>query len=53
MEPEDVATAAGVDLILETLADVFQVEHETELFDALEDTFCGPDRRARNSTTIH
>ena len=53
LEPEDVATAAGVDLILETLADVFQGEHETELFDALEDTFCGPGRRARISTTIH
>ena len=45
LEPEDVATADGGDLILETLADAFQGEHKTELFDALEDTFCGPGRK--------
>ena len=32
-------------MILETLADAFQGEHETELFDALEDTFCGYGRK--------
>ena len=35
LEPEDVATADGAE------AQAFQGEHETELFDALEDTFCG------------
>ena len=39
LEPEDVATADGVNMILDTLAEAFQAEHETELFDALEDTF--------------
>ena len=29
-------------MILETLVDAFQGELETELFDALEDTFNGP-----------
>ena len=41
LEPEDVATDDGVNVILDTL----QGEHETELFDALEDTFCGPGRK--------
>ena len=27
------------EVILDTLAEAFQGEHETELFDALEDTF--------------
>ena len=45
LEPEDVATADGVELILDTLAEAFQGEHETELFDALEDTFYGPSRK--------
>ena len=40
-EPKDVATDDGVNVILDTL----QGEHETELFDALEDTFCGPGRK--------
>ena len=45
LEPEDVATADGVEVILDTLAEAFQGEHETELFDALEDTFYGPGRK--------
>ena len=45
MEPEDVATADGLNMILDTLAEAFQGEHETELFDALEDTFYGPGRK--------
>ena len=32
LEPEDVATADGVNMILDTLAEAFQGEHETELF---------------------
>ena len=44
-EPENVATDDGVNVILETLADAFRGEHETELFDALEDTFNGPGRK--------
>ena len=39
------ATDDGVDVILETPADAFQSEHETELFDALEGTFHGPGRK--------
>ena len=39
------ATDDGVNVILDTPAEVFQGEHETELFDALEDTFFGPDRK--------
>ena len=38
LEPKNVATADGVEVILDTLAEAFQGEHETELFDALEDT---------------
>ena len=34
-------------MILDTLAEAFQGEHETELFDALEDTFYGPGRKKR------
>ena len=45
LEPEDVATADGVNVILDTLAEAFQGEHETELFNALEDTFCGRGRK--------
>ena len=41
LEPEDVATDDGVNVILDTLTEAFQGEHETELFDALEDTFHG------------
>ena len=41
LEPEDVATDDGVNMILETVADAFHGEHGTELIDALEDTFCG------------
>ena len=44
LEPEDVATADGVEVILDTLAKAFQGEHETELFDAMDDTFHGPGR---------
>ena len=39
------ATADGVEVILDTLAEAFQGEHERELFDALEDTFYGPERK--------
>ena len=39
------ATADGAEVILDTLAEAFQGEHETELFDALEDTFYGPVRK--------
>ena len=45
LEPEDVATADGANVILDALAEAFQGEHETELFDALEDTFYGPGRK--------
>ena len=45
LEPEDVATADGANAILDTLAEAFQGEHETELFDALEDTFYGPGQK--------
>ena len=45
LEPEDVATEDGVNVISETLADAFQGEHETVLFDALEDTFNGLGRK--------
>ena len=45
LEPEDVATADGVEVILDTLAEAFQGEHETELFDALEDTLYGLGRK--------
>ena len=39
LEPEEV-TADG-----DKLAEAFQGEHETVLFEALEDTFCGPRRK--------
>ena len=39
------ATDNGVNVILDTLADAFQGEHETELLDALEDTLHGPGRK--------
>ena len=45
LEPADVFTAGGVNVILDTLAEAFQGEHETELLDALEDTFHGPSRK--------
>ena len=45
LKPEDVATADGVNMILDTSAEAFQGEHATELFDALEDTFHGPGRK--------
>ena len=45
LEPEDVATADEVNVILDTLAETFQGEHETELSDALEDTFYGLGRK--------
>ena len=32
-------------MILDTLTEASQGEHETELFDALEDTFCGPGKK--------
>ena len=51
LEPEDVATADGVEEILDTLAEAFQREHETKLFDALEDTFYGPGRK--KGETLH
>ena len=39
------ATVDGVNVILDTLAEAVQGEHETDLFDALEDTFYGPSRK--------
>ena len=45
LEPEDVATADGMNVILDTLAEAFQGEHETELVDAFEDTFYGPGKK--------
>ena len=39
------ATADGVNVILGTQAEAFQGEHETELFDALEDSFYGLGRK--------
>ena len=45
LEPEDVATADGVNVILDTEAVAFRGEHETELVDALEDTFYGSGRK--------
>ena len=39
LEPEDVATADGENVILDTLAQAFQGEHEPELFGALEKNF--------------
>ena len=36
-------------MILDTLAEAFQGEHETELFYALEDTFYGPGRKKGES----
>ena len=54
LEAEEVASDDGANVILDTLADAFQGEHETELFDALEDTFYGPGRKkGRISTTSH
>ena len=50
LEPEDVATADGVEVIPDTLAEAFQGELETELFDALEDTFHGPGRKKGERT---
>ena len=50
---EDVATADGVEVILDTLAEAFQGEHETELFDALEDTFYGPGREKGERPNDH
>ena len=45
LEPEDVATADGVNVILDTLAEAFQGKQETEIFDALKDTFYGSGRK--------
>ena len=45
LEPEDVATDDGGNVILDTLTGAFQGEQETELFDSLEDTFYGPGRK--------
>ena len=50
-ELEDMASDDGVYVILETLADAFQGEHETELFDALEDTLYGLGRK--KGETLH
>ena len=52
LEPEGVATDDGVNMILETLADAFHGEHETELIDALVSLdLVG--RGVRKSTTMH
>ena len=54
LEPVVVSTADGANVILDTLAEAFQGEHDTELFDALEDTFYGPGRKkVRDSITMH
>ena len=53
LEPEDVATADGVNVTLDALAEAFQCEHETELFDALEDTFYGPGRKKAEKLHDH
>ena len=50
LEAEDVATDDGANVILDTLAEAFQGERETELFDALEDTFYGPGRKCTSGT---
>ena len=53
LEPEDVATADGEDLILETLADAFQGEHKRNssmLWRIPSVDLAG--RRVRNSTTM-
>ena len=54
LEPKDVATVDGVEVILDTLAEAFQGEHETELFDGLKDTFYGPGRKkGERLLTLH
>ena len=52
---DGLVTADGVNAILDTLAEAFQGERQTELFDALEDTFYGrkAGRRVRGSMTMH
>ena len=45
LEPEDVATSDGVNVILDTLAEAFQGVHEIELFDALVVTFYGTSKK--------
>ena len=45
LEPEDVATADGANVILDTQAEASQGQRDTELFEALEDTFYGPGRK--------
>ena len=47
------ATSDGVELIMDTLAEAFQGEHETELFDALEDFMDLSGRRVTGSMTMH
>ena len=50
----NVATAVGVNVILDTLAEAFQGEQERELFDALQDTFYGlAGTRVRGSMIMH
>ena len=43
--PDRTKYIRGLNVILDTLTEAFQGEHETELFDALEDTFYGPGRK--------
>ena len=44
-EPQSVASDDGVNVTLQSLAGAIRCEHETELFDALEDTVNGPGRK--------
>ena len=54
LEPEDVATDDGVEVILDTLAEAFQGEHETELFDVLETPSVGlAGKKVRDSMSVH
>ena len=51
LTPEDMDTESGVDVVLETLANAFQGEHETEHL--LEDTFYGPGRKKGEKLRVH
>ena len=51
LEPEDVVTEDGVNVILDTQAEAFQGEHETEVWRTLSMDLAG--RRVRDSTTMH
>ena len=54
LEPEDVATADGVNVVLDTLAEAFQGEHETELLMPWRTLSMGlTGRRVRGSMIMH